>query len=176
MSLAWSARGIGGVVGALGGGFLFKHTHPYISFLANSIFGLIVALNSIYMPDNVEDDGDFFNDDETVISRIKENYQRIKTSISTRQVYSMLLFFIINSLISPVFTQFQYYFLTDVAKITDVQFAGYQMLSQLMHIVGSIIYQERFKNVEPRTLMYYACYVCIISNFCSLSQAKRWNL
>jgi predicted MFS family arabinose efflux permease len=63
MTIAWSARGFGGVVGALGGGLLTKHSHPYTSFLLNSIFGLFVALNSAYMPDEVEDDGDFFLDD-----------------------------------------------------------------------------------------------------------------
>ena len=84
MCLAWSARGIGGVIGALGGGFLIKDTHPYLSFLVNSIFGLIVALNCIYMPDEVEDDGDFFNDDETIATRIIGNLRKIKTSISKR--------------------------------------------------------------------------------------------
>ena len=81
MSIAWAFNGIGGVIGAIGGGIFTEYTHPYISFMINSIFGLIVAINCIYLPSEVEEDGEFVYEEGQFAIRILDNYQQIKKAL-----------------------------------------------------------------------------------------------
>ena len=59
----------------------------------------------------------------TLCARIKHNYIEIKKGFKIREFHRAVIFFLLLGALVPSFTDFFYYYLTDVAGITKFQYA-----------------------------------------------------
>lgn len=78
-TLSWGAMGAGGMFGSLLGAIVTEHYHPKWSFLAYSIFGLIVMILGVLLDKNVEiDEEEDSKPSKSFIEEAKLNLSNIK--------------------------------------------------------------------------------------------------
>jgi len=92
------------------------------------------------------------------------------------EIYFVILFFILNGLISPDFGDFSYYYMLNVCHITKMQYSLLGIIGQVTSIFGTMYYESHMKDIEVRTLLYYSTCLSIVSGIFSCAFAMRWNL
>ena len=55
--------------------------------------------------------------------KFRKNCQAIGKAVTTREIYQLLLFFIIQGIMNPRFEEFSYFFLMDVIGVTKFLFS-----------------------------------------------------
>lgn len=93
-----------------------------------------------------------------------------------REIYMVLLYFVLNGIMSPSFSQFSYFFMLNIAHVTKFQFAMFGVISKFCHILGTIYYKAYLKNVETRTVIFWSTIISVFSTFIHYAFAMRWNL
>ena len=110
----------------------------------------------------------------------KENFKRsmkaICQALRLREIYQLVLFFILHATFNPRFDEFSYFFLLNVIQISKFTLAFLVLVSQVSHIVGATIYQKFFKDVETRKMALFAFISSSFFSFLNFTFAKRWNL
>lgn len=91
------------------------------------------------------------------------------------EIYLVIVFFILNGLMSPDFGDFSYYFMLNTCHITKFQYSMLGTIGQFTSILGVQFYSEYLKDVEVRTVMYYSTVCSIISSLSQYAMACRWN-
>lgn len=100
----------------------------------------------------------------------------IYSAIQMREIYMVLLYFVLNGIMSPSFSQFSYFFMLNIAHVTKFQFAMFGVISKFCHILGTIYYKAYLKNVETRTVIFWSTIISVFSTFIHYAFAMRWNL
>lgn len=93
-----------------------------------------------------------------------------------REIYQLLLFFILQAIICPTFEEFTYFFLMDVIGVTKFLFSIVVLTGQLCGVIGSLVYKACFRAVDTRWMIFWAIVFHIIGDFLNFVYAKRWNL
>lgn len=93
-----------------------------------------------------------------------------------REIYSIVIFFILYGLLNPSFEEFTYYFLLNEIKISKFIFSLLALLGQICHIIGALIYKAWCRNVDYRIMILCAMIVASLGAFLSYTFAMRWNL
>lgn len=192
MSLAWIANGLGGVAGCLLGGYMTQYCHPKYSFLIFSIMGLMLALCGLSLSDECELDEQELQQQlagqqareqrnqgggfSQMLSKLWINLGHVYRALLMKEIYMVLLFFLINGFLSPSFGQFSYFFMLNVAHISKFQFAMFGVISRACHVLGTIYYKCYLKDTETRTIIFYSTALSVVSSFIHLAFAMRWNL
>lgn len=93
-----------------------------------------------------------------------------------REIYQLVIFFVLQALINPSFQEFSYFFLLNVIGVSKFMFSMLVLLGQICHIIGALIYKAFCRNVDTRIMVLLSMITSIISNFLNFCFAKRWNL
>jgi Na+/melibiose symporter-like transporter len=93
-----------------------------------------------------------------------------------REIYQIVIFFLLRGLLNPTFEEFTYFFLLNVIGISKFMFALLVLIGQIAHVAGALIYKAFFRSTETRTMIAFAIASSVITNFMNFSFAKRWNL
>lgn len=128
VSFSYFSISIGSIVGCLLSGYIIQYSHPKYVYLIYSFMGLFVSFSGLCLSPISEKDTTESEEDEVDLTNIRGNifkdfktiFLRIKEALMMKEIYMLLLFFILNGLISPGFGNFSYYFLMNVCKITKV--------------------------------------------------------
>ena len=135
IAYSWMATGVGGLLGCLIGGVMTQFCHPRWSFLLYSVFGLIVAVNGSYLTLESEEDpvplDESFDsqasqsslEEQSFFTKLSKNIKQIMSALRMPEIYMVISFFIINGLMSPDFSDFNYYFLLNVVKLSKFQYS-----------------------------------------------------
>lgn len=107
---------------------------------------------------------------------LKKNLQAIGRSLTMREIYQLVIFFIAKGIIVPSFEDFNYFFLLNVIGISKFVFSMLILIGQICHVIGALIYKAWCRNIDTRWMVFFAMCVGITSNFLNYSFAKRWNL
>ena len=105
-----------------------------------SIFGLVVAFNGLYLTKESEQDEVVGDSNESINSsivllpgeteeqakerqqgffyKLSRNFSQIGQAMVMPEIYLVILFFVLNGLVSPDFGDFGYYFMLNVVKIS----------------------------------------------------------
>jgi len=108
--------------------------------------------------------------------KFRKNCQAIGRAIIMREIYQLLLFFILQAIICPTFEEFTYFFLMDVIGVSKFLFSIVVLTGQLCGVIGSLIYKACFRAVDTRWMIFWAVVFHIIGDFLNFVYAKRWNL
>ena len=92
------------------------------------------------------------------------------------EIYLVIMFFILNGLISPDFGDFSYYFMLNVVKLSKFQYSMLGVIGQVTSVFGSMFYEQNLKDIEVRTVLYWSTVCSIISSLSSYAFALRLNL
>lgn len=92
-----------------------------------------------------------------------------------REIYFLVIFFIVKGLLNPSFREFTYFFLLNEIRITKFMFALLELIGNICHIIGAIVYKAFFRNVDTRTMVLIAFITGTIGAFLNYVFAKRWN-
>lgn len=92
------------------------------------------------------------------------------------EIYLVILFFVLNGLISPDFGDFSYYFMLNVVKISKFQYSMLGVVGSFTSVFGTMYYEKYLKDIEVRTVLYWSTCVSIVSSACSVIFAMRWNV
>ena len=133
------ATAVGGLLGCFLSGIMTQYFHPKYSFLSYSFMGLVVSLNAMFLTQESEQDHlareEQSREEERINSvensrtsqeneaagfwpKLGANMRHIGQAMIMPEIYMVILFFVINGLISPDFGDFGYYFMLNVCQIS----------------------------------------------------------
>ena len=93
-----------------------------------------------------------------------------------REIYFVVIFFLIKGFLNPSFEDFTYYFLMDEIHLSKFMFALLILVAQVCVIIGALIYKAFCRGVETRTMVLVAMIINSVGIFLAFIFAKRWNL
>lgn len=97
-------------------------------------------------------------------------------AIKRWEIYFILIFFILDGITNPSFSDFTYYFLMNVVGLSKVWFAMLTLIGQICMLIGVVIYELTLKSTEVRTILLINVILVIIGAWASYMFAMRWNL
>lgn len=101
---------------------------------------------------------------------------KLWNAIQRREIYFVILYFLIDGLTNPSFSDFGYFFMLNVIGLSKFMFAMITLVGSLCSMVGVVIYEAFLKEVEVRWLLFWSVIFSIIGGFFSYMLAMRWNL
>lgn len=107
---------------------------------------------------------------------LKKNCQSIGRAITMREIYFLVIFFVVKGILNPTFREFTYFFLLNVIGISKFMFALLELIASVCHILGAITYKAFFRTVDTRTMVLIAFITGSVGAFLNFVFAKRWNL
>lgn len=171
-TLSWSALGAGGIFGASLGGYLTENSHPRVSFLIYSLFGVVVMILGVFLKvDETEN-----KIEKSVFSTIKTHLVKIKEALYMPEIYQTLLFYILCGLTGPSFSEFMYFYQMEIVKFSKWEYAMLNVMGYATMFLGTLYYNMYLKDKEVRTLLRYACWIGLIGSITSYVFVMRWNL
>jgi len=97
-------------------------------------------------------------------------------ALQRKEILLVVLFFILDGLTNPSFSDFGYFFLLNVVGVSKFMFAMITLIGQVCSIIGVVIYELALKEVEVRTVLFWNVVLGIIGSFLNYCFAMRWNL
>ena len=93
-----------------------------------------------------------------------------------KEIYLLIIFFIVKALMNPTFSEFTYFFLLNVVGISKFMFALLVLIAQICHVIGALVYKAWCRGVDTRCMVLAAFIVGSTSAFFQVIFSKRWNL
>lgn len=93
-----------------------------------------------------------------------------------REIYFIIIFFVVKGIINPTFEEFSYFFLMNIIGVSKFVFALLVLIGQICHLIGALIYRAFCRNVETRTMIIFAMCTGSLGSILNFCFAKRWNL
>ena len=114
---SWMCYSIGGTIfGIVGGIFLEELSAPFV-FYVTALLGLIISVNAFFTSPKLEEGAQKVIN-MTFCARIKLNFKQIYSGFKIKPVFRFIIFFFIFCGIVPSYTNYFYYYLTDVLLFT----------------------------------------------------------
>ena len=106
----------------------------------------------------------------------KKNMGLIWKCLMQKEVYCIVIYFLLDGLTNPSFADFSYFFLMNVIGISKFMFAMITLIGQVCSVIGVIIYTVFLRKVEVRWVLFWNCVINVIGSFLNYCFAMRWNL
>ena len=107
--------------------------------------------------------------------RLKKNCQAIGRAIKMREIFCIIIFFVLRGILNPTFEEFSYFFLLGTIGISKFMFAILTLVGQICHVIGALLYKAFCRSVDTRWMIFWAMVVNVFSTFSNYFFAKRWN-
>lgn len=100
----------------------------------------------------------------------------IGRSLVRFEIYLVVIYFLVDGLTTPSFSDYTYFFLMDEIGVSKFMFAIISLVGSICAVFGVILYERTLKTVEVRRVLLYNVIIAIIGCFLAFVFAKRWNL
>lgn len=162
---SWFCYSIGGTLFGITGGFLLDKLSPSFVFYITAVIGLCITVNGCLTSPKLEASS------QKIINmgfceRTKLNFKEIYLGFKIRALYKCILFFFIFCAVVPSFTNYFYYYLTDVLGFSDFLYSVLNVVASVCLLITIYFYNLWFKEAEPH-VMLFAC--CLINAFGGLN-------
>lgn len=107
---------------------------------------------------------------------LKKNMKQIGWALQRKEIYCVVIYFILDGLTNPSFSDFSYFFLLNVIGVSKFMFAMIALIGQICSVIGVMIYEKFLKDTEVRTVLFWNVVLAIIGALLNYFFAKRWNL
>lgn len=98
------------------------------------------------------------------------------SALVRKEIYFLIIYFLIDGFTSPSFSDFTYFFLMNVVGISKFMYAMMTLIGQVCQVIGVLMYNQFLKNIEVRTVIFWNVVIAIIGAAISYAFAMRWNL
>lgn len=85
-----------------------------------------------------------------------KNCRIIGRALTHREIYFLVIFFLVYALINPRFEEFSYFFLLNVVHITKFIFSLLVLIGQICNVIGALIYRAWCRDTETRWMVFFA--------------------
>ena len=106
----------------------------------------------------------------------KKNMGQIGWALKRKEIYCVVIYFILDGLTNPSFSDFSYFFLLNVIGVSKFMFAMIVLIGQICSVIGVMLYEKFLKGVEVRTVLFWNVILAIIGTWLNYCFAMRWNL
>lgn len=72
-----------------------------------------------------------------------------------KEIYFLIIYFILDGLTNPSFNDFTYFFYLKVIGISKFMYAMLTLFGQVSQVIGVIFFEKFLKNVEVRWLLFW---------------------
>ena len=103
------------------------------------------------------------------VQRTKTNAKEIWYGLKIRPLYRCIIFFFIFSGVIPSYSDYFYYYLTDVLEFNDFQYSILNVVSTFTLIIAVYFYNLWFKDIESAWMLIACCVINIIGSINSMS-------
>ena len=159
--------GVGGVTGALVGGYTTEYGHNELVFYGLAFIGFCIACTGCLMSRALEASAaNIIN--MTLCERVKVNFIEIKKGFKIREYHRAVFYFILLGALVPSFLDYFYYYSTEIAGITKFQYAMVSLVSYICMFIGTVCYNACLKTNEIRSMMVLACIINLFGAVSSL--------
>ena len=93
-----------------------------------------------------------------------------------REIFQIILFFLIRGVLVPSFEDFSYFFLLDVVGVSKLLFSVIMLVGSIFGLIGTFIYKAYGRAADTRTLIIYGTLSVCIGSFLNYVLVRRWNL
>eukprot|EP00355_Strombidium_rassoulzadegani_P008804 CAMPEP_0168619938 /NCGR_PEP_ID=MMETSP0449_2-20121227/6866_1 /TAXON_ID=1082188 /ORGANISM="Strombidium rassoulzadegani, Strain ras09" /LENGTH=442 /DNA_ID=CAMNT_0008660901 /DNA_START=174 /DNA_END=1502 /DNA_ORIENTATION=+ len=162
----------GAIIGFQVAGVLNQYMHPKWAFLINSSFGAFVAFVGTLLNRQIDTEG--IVEMKGFWSELRRTLREVFRLREMPIVYRVILFLLLDGLMGPSFGEFQFYYLTDVRKISKLQIANIEMITSFASLGGIALYSVYFRTWEFRNLLYLNYAVCLLG--CLLNLCFIYNV
>ena len=94
----------------------------------------------------------------------------------TPEIYRMITYMLVTSILCPSFSSFSYFFLLDVVEISKFTYALLNFLGYICLFVGVILYKNCLYEFEYRMLFLIAIIIGLTLAPISFTYVMRWNV
>lgn len=115
------------------------------------------AVASTVNQDNHNDDGR-----DTFWGRIKSDFSIVRENMKTKVVWRYYLFWVLYGL-KPTFNAYEYFQKKDVYHLDQKSIGFLTTLEVTSMVVGTLMYQRFFRNIEMRTMQYWCNCIVIVN-------------
>lgn len=106
----------------------------------------------------------------------KRNMVAIWRSLQRREIYLVVIYFLVDGVLNPSFDDYKYFFLMNVVGISKFWFAMIQLIGQVCSVIGVILYDCFLKLTEVRTVLLWYVVIGVVAAWLAYCFAMRWNL
>ena len=93
-----------------------------------------------------------------------------------REIFQIILFFLIRGVLVPSFEDFSYFFLLDVVGVSKLLFSVIMLVGSIFGLIGTFIYKAYGRAADTRTLIIYGTISVCIGSLLNYVLVRRWNL
>ena len=147
--------------------------NPSYCFLIYSGFGLLVAINAMCLPKEIELDD---LEEVTCGASFSRTCSRVGQAFKIPPLKRLLIFYVAMGCTIPVFVEFMYFFYTDVSGFTQIQYGILGSLGAVFLFMGILLFNVAFKGAETRSLIMWAIIIEVVGGVFSLLFVLRVNL
>jgi len=141
----------GAILGGMLSGFMISHFNPKACFLLYSFFGIIVVFLALKLSKDVDTEG---NDQQFRFCRLLEKSFRDLLKIFVMPIImKMVVFQLCLGVFNPKFTEFDFYYLSDIRKNSTVELGFLESANGIASVIGVVLYGAYLMNYEYRTLI-----------------------
>ena len=151
--------GIGGVTGALAGGYLTDADNELWCFAVRALVGLLMAFAACFITKAVEMDADE-RVQASLWTRVKANCSDVyRGTVRTPELYKTLLFFVVMGCVVPSYEDYLYYYQVDITGFTQIQYSYLKVITYVVLFLSAAAYGSLFGGVSVRVMLFAA--ICI---------------
>mmetsp|Transcript_1696 Transcript_1696/g.2992 ORF Transcript_1696/g.2992 Transcript_1696/m.2992 type:complete len:173 (-) Transcript_1696:582-1100(-) len=85
----------------------------------------------------------------------QKNMRMIGWALQRKEIYCVVIYFILDGLTNPSFADFSYFFLMNVIGVSKFMFAMITLIGQICSVIGVMLYEKFLKETEVRTVLFW---------------------
>ena len=93
-----------------------------------------------------------------------------------REIFQIIIFFLVRGVIVPTFEDFSYFFLLDVIGVSKLLFSVIMLVGSICGLIGTFIYKAYGRAADTRTLIIYGTLSVVVGAFLNYVLVRRWNI
>ena len=93
-----------------------------------------------------------------------------------REIFQIIIFFLIRGVIVPSFEDFGNFFFRDAVGVCKFLFPVIMLVGSIFGLLGTFIYKAYGRAADTRTLIIYGTISVCIGSYSNYVLVRRWNL
>ena len=127
-------------------------------FYVTSFLGLVIMINAIFTNRKLEAGAEDIIK-MTFWKRTKLNFREIYFGLQIRPILKLIVFFFIFCSIVPVYTNYFYYYITDILGFSNFQYSMLNVVGSLALLICMYCYNLWFKETETWLMLGICCII-----------------